>query len=401
MTSAGRKSRGGFAMVLVLSAIAIASVLGFAMLSGATLQTRARGNASRAAGAEFLAESGINLAFYYLQNPDLAPALNSSGYWSGTTSAVTIGSGTVSVSVVRDSSDSWTFEVTSTGTLGSVTGTAITRTQYARVYVRNEYKVKNAMAFNGGTTIPSFSSISGNIVCNGTLTMKSNVTYSGGSITASGLSLALGLPQLTYTTIQSYQVPAPSNNDVYQYRTYTVNGTTYNCDTLGVTTLTGTSGVTTLGSSTSNPAGVWYTSGNLTLGDNVKVAGTLVVGGNLVINGAGISVTPKSGYPGLVVIGNLQINQTRKSITVNGVTYVGGSVKTSGVYVLQSDSSTMTINGSLLTGSSSSGISNTFNAAMTILYDATLAKAPDLSSAGRSATGINVLRWGPVVAAPY
>src|SRR5205823_4412594 len=77
----------GMALLLVIAVIALAAVLGYAMLSGATLQNRAGANQVRLAGADYLAESGMNIAMYYLQNPDKAPGYPSFGgvgYWTGT-----------------------------------------------------------------------------------------------------------------------------------------------------------------------------------------------------------------------------------------------------------------------------------------------------------------------------
>src|SRR5688500_14628068 len=58
--------RRGAAMLLVLSVLAVAAVLGYAMLSIASIQRQLESNARRGPEAEGLAESGVNLAIYYL-----------------------------------------------------------------------------------------------------------------------------------------------------------------------------------------------------------------------------------------------------------------------------------------------------------------------------------------------
>ena len=63
-----RHSRG-FALLVVVAVVALASVLGFVMLSSATLQNRASANQGRLTSADYLAESGLNIAMYYLQYP--------------------------------------------------------------------------------------------------------------------------------------------------------------------------------------------------------------------------------------------------------------------------------------------------------------------------------------------
>ena len=67
--------RRGVALVLVVAAVALTAVFAYAMLSGAMVQSRTSGNTSRYQAADSLAESGINLAMYYLQNPTQAPSL--------------------------------------------------------------------------------------------------------------------------------------------------------------------------------------------------------------------------------------------------------------------------------------------------------------------------------------
>src|SRR5207249_3297207 len=115
------------------------------------LQNRAGGNQSRLMTADYLAESGLNIAFYYLQYPDRAPSLNTSGYWAGTGGDLVLTSsprGAVNVTVTRDATDSWTYEITSTATAGDQSDTRVTRSTGARVYVRSEYSVKHAGGFN-------------------------------------------------------------------------------------------------------------------------------------------------------------------------------------------------------------------------------------------------------------
>jgi Tfp pilus assembly protein PilV/cytoskeletal protein CcmA (bactofilin family) len=404
MTCTSKHSRSGFAMMMVLAAVAIAAVLSFALLAGATLQTRTRGNASRSVSAEYLAESGLNLAMYYLQNPNSAPSLNASNYWAGTSSPVTIGNGTVSVTVTRDAAagNNWTYEITSTATVGSSGDTQMIRTAYARAYVKNEYRVNYTSGFNASATIQPYTVITGDVICNGTFKLSNSTSTVSGAVYAPTIQLGVGAtsPSGGRKDIPTAAVGAPTTTDVNKYQTYTSGGVTYNAGTQAAGTLTGSAGVTTLGSSGSNPAGVWYCSGNLTLGDNVKIDGTLVVAGNLTVAGANIIVTPKSNYPGVVVIGNLQVNQTQKSMTVNGICFVGGQLKSSGVFVTLATCSSLTVNGGLLIGGSSP-ISSSYNPITNVTLNSTMNKAPELSTAGRTPIGIQVLRWGPVVPVPY
>jgi Tfp pilus assembly protein PilX len=387
--------RRGVAMVLVITVIGLATVLGFAMLSGAMLQSRTGGNATRSATAEYLAESGINLAMYYLQYPNRAPSLNAQGYWAGTGGAVAISSsvpGTVNVTVVRDLTDPWTYEVTSVGQSGTVSGTGVTRTQQARLYVRNQYLVQRAGNFNSSVTLYNRTTIDGDVASNSAITLSSGIIT--GTIYCTLLS----------GSSQSYQpapaTPAsPTNSNINLYSTYSYQNSPYSASAVSVSSLTGTSGVTTLGTSGSNPAGVWVRTGDLTLNDNVSVAGTLVVNGNLTLSGVNVAITPQAGFPGLIVTGNVTVVQQARTTVVNGVAYIGGQLKTSGV--LLSTPSSLKIYGGLLMGITGVPFATTYNATTYVKLDASMPKAPDLSSANRSPTGVSIVRWGPPVTPPY
>jgi hypothetical protein len=50
------------ALVMVVSAVAVAAVLGYALLAATQLQAQAGGNVVRSASADYLADSGVQLA---------------------------------------------------------------------------------------------------------------------------------------------------------------------------------------------------------------------------------------------------------------------------------------------------------------------------------------------------
>src|SRR5207253_2786821 len=140
------------------------------------------GNSSRFHAADSLAESGVNLAMYYLQNPSKAPALNASGYWAGTSGDIAIGSsvaGTMNVTVAQDSSDKWAYEVTSVGKSATVNGTQVSRTAQARVYVRSQYPINYTLATAANTTLFSRTSVTGDVLCTKSLTLNSGSSVTG------------------------------------------------------------------------------------------------------------------------------------------------------------------------------------------------------------------------------
>src|SRR5207302_1951464 len=126
--------------------------------------------------------SGINLALYYLQYPDRAPALNGAGYWSGTGGAITVASsidGTVTVTVTRDSTNPWVYEIVSTAVAGTQSNTQITRTDGARVLVRNAWDIKYAAGTNAAFQVNGGIALSGDAYSTGNLSIKATTANPG------------------------------------------------------------------------------------------------------------------------------------------------------------------------------------------------------------------------------
>ena len=90
----------GLALMMVIAVIAMASLIGYAMLSNAALQAQAAGNHERSAVADYLAESAVQTAGYYLQR-DLSGMPSS---WDDT-SGYTIRAQNLTVSGVDGSFD--------------------------------------------------------------------------------------------------------------------------------------------------------------------------------------------------------------------------------------------------------------------------------------------------------
>src|SRR4051812_37913003 len=88
----GGGARRGAALLIVLGVVGVATVMGFAMVSSSALQAQAGGTLKYATAAEYLAESGGQLALYYLQNPGASPVAKPAGYYPGET-GVSFGAG--------------------------------------------------------------------------------------------------------------------------------------------------------------------------------------------------------------------------------------------------------------------------------------------------------------------
>jgi hypothetical protein len=410
--------------MMVIAVIAIASILGYVMLSSASLQNHAGGNQMKLVSADYLAESGLNIAMYYLQYPDRAPALNADGYWSGMNSEYTLPNGspatlTVAVTPAMDNSAPpkpvpWTYEVGTSASVGSAGDPArrVTRTTGARIYVRNEYVNRpGAVVANNNITFYGPITTSGDVYGSKTMAIKTGsltpaingAGYSQSSTTISGYTTPRdGYYAITNTA--SGTPIAPSNSNVNLYKTYVAeDGEQHSAGLIQSVTniLTGLLGLLFPPPSEDNPAGVIYkdaTSSPLVLDDNQTINGTLVVEGDLRIKGTNITINPQPGFPALIVTGNLEIYQSGKNLTANGLTYVGGQLKHNNNGLPAPSpalASTFTVNGALVFGSTTTApIPLGYNVKTQINYNATKAHAPELTTALRKPKGVTIVRWG-------
>lgn len=419
---------------MVITVVALATVLGYVMLSTASLQHRAGSNQNKSLSADYLAESGLNIAMYYLQYPQQAPALNAAGHWAGMNGEYTLpngSAGSLSVVVAQAMDDMavaipWTYEIAASASVGSAADPAsrVTRTTGARVYVQSESNMRpGALVVNSSLPLNGPITAYGDVYAPKTMSMKAAApaaaVYGYGFAPPPFVTSTPTYTQPTkgYTAIANPVAGAPiapTNPDLNRYTTYNVDGDSYEAEGDGEATggdgdgllgwsLSGAVGLVTSEPSAANPAGVIYKQGTGELQDNVTINGTLVVEGNLLIKGANITITPEPGFPALIVTGNLEIYHTGKSLTTNGLTYIGGQLRSNnnGLSSIPPElASTFTVNGQLLIGTTgvspapSPPIMTGYNARTTLTYNADNARAPDISSAFRSATGVTIVRWG-------
>ena len=404
------RRRRGVAMLLVLAVVVVASVLGYAMLSSAAMTKQANTNAAVTASAQGMAESGVNLALYYLQNPDKAPTyptvptadLNRQLYWQGTNGQyIDIGSpavGSVKVAVNRTLvSNRWQYEVTA---YGRVAGSTLERKAQATMLVNSEYRVEHAAVFNNDVTLPGNTRI-------GTAGMNNGDVYSNAAlaIRSGGQVLGRGTRRkITSTAVQPTSgwvtpppaVPkiVPTFAEVRSYAKYELpKGVEYNATVLhGVTSLaTGTK----LEPSASNPAGVFIVPGNFTMHGGSEVRGTLIVHGTLTFEGAltgGNTYlhTAQPGFPAVVVGGNMIFGSplgVAPVTRIEGLAYVTGKVDGSGLLP------TLNVKGSLMAGGTSPAFITLPLSYLTVNYDKSLAWVPDFSETGATPISVRVLEW--------
>jgi hypothetical protein len=363
--------RRGGALVMVMIAVGLASVMAVALLSSASLQAQASNNAVRAAQAENLAESGVNLAMFYLQHPEKYSGAMPLGFYPGEANA-NMGSaagGTVTTSVTWDAVKD-EYLVSSLATVQSDQGATVRRVE-SRVkpvtsgnfnfVTPTEAMVANgpvlidagmtvdAIRATGAVALANGSRVVGNVISN--TATKTGVVDVTGSIktlrqaedelqattTVDEATLPLGLGAIIETTFSALfrvagvatanppqgttMVPQPAyvpNLKTYRYKN-SITGvvSTYSASYISLASLAGTN----IGTTILNPAGIYWTDHQLQLQD-VTITGSLLLtsGAQLTIANGVTIMNPRSGYPALVMDGEIDL-KNGANLTINGLAY--------------------------------------------------------------------------------
>ena len=128
--------------------------------------------------------------------------------------------------------------------------------------------------------------------------------------------------------------------------------------------------------------------GDLTIKSGTEVDGTLIVQGNLNVEGSNVLIHSRDGFPALIVTGNLTFsNLVASTMTVQGVTYVGGRIDAGGLIP------TFNVTGALLVGGANPIFMSSPLAKMNVVFDPNRAKVTDFSNVGRTPQSVSVLQW--------
>jgi hypothetical protein len=359
----------GIAMMLVIVAVAIAAVLGYSTLAVVGTQAQISENSQAIAQADCLAESGFNYAMYQLEND------SSSIPWSS--GSLTLGNAASTYTSTLTSVGQGEYEIQSSGTVHiGAAAMAITRTVTAYVQLNTPAVPQNqAGGFTGNLPLNSLDKVVGNVQTAGT------VTNTGASVSGSVTQNASGV--VAPTQVTDFSVP------------YTYAGQTYSPTLLTSDPAAGT----TLGPTASNPAGIYYVNNRLMNLKGITINGSLIIksGGVSVTSATTNTITPVSGYPGLVInkstsnvtgAGYLEVSGANAALTVNGLVWSQLGITKVGA---ANTGSQITINGSLLTPASSPF--NSYNGALTLNYTAANVNVPNFSSQMSVPKNLKVLSW--------
>jgi hypothetical protein len=372
------------ALVLVVAVLATAAVLGYALLSANTLQAEISCNLLQAASAEYVAESGVNVGNYYLQMPEAAPAswTNTAGYKLYAT-AVPLNDGTPSnfdLAVVANPQPN-TYTLTSTG--WPSVGSAFSHTATAKVTV-NRVPIPAAGVFGGDLVIALGATFSSSGV-SGAQAIQANgiISTTGGTI--AGVLSAAPLPATAYVV--------PTVNTVNYYGVGSSGGTYLWTDniTLGTpqqitaSTLTAANLPAQL---PTNPAGIFYHQGALTISGDLAIAGTLIIrGGTLTVSGS-VTLNPAAQFPALICDRDIVLKGTRHVVTANGVVFAGTGFSLTG----NTKHSSFLINGALLMPAGAM-LSTATGGSLIVNYSVANTNVPVLATFDEPATSVQINSW--------
>lgn len=389
-----RKARG-IALVLVLAVIGLATILGVAMLASASLQAQVKSNNIHAAHAQYLAESGVSIAMYYLHDPAAAPVLVD-GYYPGQASVPLRAEAGDVVDISVENVADKTYDITATGRAGP-DAASIARQVKARVSVTSSYVLDRAASFAGNFTMPASMSVTGNTRCDGVLTCAGG-KMTGGAVQAAASNVAGFSPLPSFPT---HAVPAPAQLSIisslsgtparYSYTDADGQQHTGYAQEIGNTVPI----IALPPASKSNPLNVWYAKDNDIWLADCDIAGTIVtLGAHKVVVAGNAHVRPAGKLPAIVALGGVRFcsDLPANALAVEGLLYCGGNIDTTGD--AEAYHCTTTINGALMMASSSAAISDKYNGTIDVTYAAANVDVPDLTSIDQTPRSIKVLRWG-------
>lgn len=378
------RRRRAYILIAVLGIATVAASVGVAYLEANSTSMPEADNRFYKMRAQYLAESGAELAKHYLLYPPTTVALDS--YWTGGSNiAIDATSDSTSVTVTPHATQKDRYKIVSGGIAKDFTGAVRGKKSVtADVVVPpvNKWSFTQAMLASSSIYVPSKVRINGDVQSNGTL---SGAGYCSGTISASGAAFWIGggAPSI----VNGAAAVAMAQARTSYYKTYTLNGQTYNAYTWSGTSMTAAeaTALNAVNMTSTNPGRVIAVpTGTFRLRDNASLNGTLLVAGTLEFDDKTI-VTAVSGFPAAVVNGDVNARANGSDITFNGSLICAGTVNDN-----NQDAVKLDVNGAaVLWGSITTSASSTL---FTFTYDSSRSWFYNLESTAKREP-ITVVKW--------
>jgi len=303
-----KNSREGAALLIVLFVVMAVTLLSLGFLARSSIQMAAGQNMAVRMQMDFIAQSALTHAKTLIMNPqDVDTSLV--GYWQGGSALyIAAGDDYYDITITRSAAGATnrcTYDIQCEG-YRMPAGKKIAQSRLSA-----QLRLDPCIAYwaGGAAIIPANATVNGDIYCNGNVTNNGIINgdvFTSGALTGSAAGQSYPLAQAN--------VDFPAIDHAIFSPNYYINTTAYIPENLNNPNCADTSFLPTAG----NPCGIVYRNGDLTLGQNVVIEGTLVVNGNLTVQGAGNIITADKNFPALVVNGELVVEQAGQ-FTINGL----------------------------------------------------------------------------------
>lgn len=349
-----RYARRSYVLLLVIAFVAMVTLLGLSFSQKTVTSVPQADNRVAALQAQSLAASGVAIAAQFLIYPPTGSSACSP--WTGTGAggiSIDGSSNYVTVSVARSATAPRLHTITCVGTvLNSAGAVRAKRTVVADIVLPppHQWCLPEAYLSNVSQILSAPARFTGDVVTNESISNSTAWTKShvyAGTTIQWGSGTSCGPPAGLHPDFGRRLMPTIVPSD---YGIYTIDGqqTCYASPYL-LANLVKNAWPCNGGAVTAlNPGGVVFglysSTGrrSLTIPTGVFFTGTIVVDGDLIIDGSSIVLTAVSGFPAIVVTGDLITSANTDNVTVNGAVLVGGEVWKGG------KRSTLTVNGPLV-----------------------------------------------------
>ncbi len=370
-----KNSRPGVAILVVLFVIIFATVISLSFIARSDVELAFGNNMALRMQMDYLAESGLAHAKAMITNPQDADT-GVAGFWEECTAFslkdldfydLLETSDYYDVVVARDDSDPTdrcNYDISCLAyRLDGIEKTA-------QSYLNARLRLDPCIAYWAGadTEVKSTITVNGDVYCSGNLTNSGTINgdvFASGTITDSGT--VVGQKNESVST-------APIEPPNFQIDDFTPQ---YYIDSVAYTPQI----VDANSALSGNHTGVIFCNGNLTLAGVLIEEGTLIVNGDLTVQGANNSISPVKNFPALVVNGRLSV--------ANGQLSVTGLAQTNTMSV-SAAAANVTISGALFVRDSGISVEAGYAG------DITITAAPMMASTKISPDGSTTVRWTPI-----
>lgn len=385
-TMRSRSAQPGFAMLLVLILVSAGFILSLAYLSVASVQVQVSQNYQSLARARYIAESGLEHAVYILRfSPEDLEGSSASPIGPF---YVDDSSDSYTISALEDSETPGRYTLTAKASVGLTRRTSsmtVCRTGGGKIVL--DYGVLTGGAL---TRLPTSLTVNGNVHVNGQL---SNSAFINGDASATdGLSDPLNRISGSTTSGDAKEVTAPDIS-IDDYLTYTISGEDYQAVTFTGNNFNSNNPLADGDAVTpGNIGGVVYLKprrgDTVKLGTKLNFTGTLIIDGNVQLQGKNVTLTAVDGFPAIVATGSIKIANSGRNVAINGTVVAKLGVVASG----PTHQSSTTINGALI--SDQTGYDNSLGGNHVLNYQEDLADIYDFSGeSGGGTSEVTVLIW--------